>query len=169
MTTIRKPITLNKTNQSIIYSAASGRGAAIMSWEILKGHTLRLLIFFSLAASLLGCSKSEVNPAANNYTGTTWATEDVAANIIYGGENYLHLKFIDNSTYEIVELRGGVVKGLSEEGEFSLSNDDRDVTLRNSKNNSLRVYRQIDSRTLQALVNGQLADKYSPYATYTKQ
>lgn len=113
------------------------------------------------------CSKDE--PVKNNIlVGTTWSTDDVAANLIYGGKNYLHLKFLNNTQYEIVEIRGGQVKGLYEEGKYTLTND-TDLALTRSKDNKVSTFKIVDSRTMIAFVNGELADKYLPYAMYIKQ
>lgn len=127
-----------------------------------------LFIALISATTFFGCSKNDPEPD-NQFKGTTWSTDDIAANIIWGGSNYMHLKFIDNSKYEIVEVRKNVVSGLYREGTYSLSNNNNDVALTNTKDGKTNTYRLVDSRTLQALVNGELADKYSPYATYVKQ
>jgi len=111
-----------------------------------------MLVAALTAAALFGaCKKDEAAAPENNVlAGTTWQRENLAGNAIWGGENVHRLHFKDNSNYEILNVRNGSVRDLSQEGTYTFS-DGEDLALSHTTSKGearTDRYRLVDSRTL---------------------
>lgn len=86
---------------------------------------LLITLLFGAFLTIVSCKKENISPKQeesenNQFVGSRWRTDDLAANIVWGGKNYHELRFRTNKDFEIVKIKSETIDGIYREGTYEI-------------------------------------------------
>jgi len=124
----------------------------------------KLLLIALTLFIFVSCSKKDEVDAKNELHSTKWQTQDIAAEIVWGGKWFQVYHFKDNSNFEMYKTKNGQIDSYEYEGTYTF--DNKNIQLKyvdENKKEVVRSYVLINSGTFETVPKTQY------YSTYVKQ